>query len=180
MPGAGKSTVASMAEGLGIPVATMGDAVRMELRRRGMEATPSNFDSLTRGLREEAGEAAVAKLTLLLIRERGLEEGPLLVIDGVRSLPEVKEMAAWPFVESITVMAVLSPFKSRFERLFGRGRMGDPKVEEELRRRDAVELSVGLGSVIALADIFLVNDGDLNDFLENAREKLTKWKEGRV
>jgi len=176
MPGAGKSTVASLALEDGIAVITMGDAVRQELKKRGMAPTPFNFDLLTKGLREERGDAVIAKLTLSLILDQHKDNAELLVIDGVRSMPEVYEMKKWLFAKSVTVMAVLSPFKERFSRLYGRGRAGDPKQEDELRKRDEAELSVGLGSVIALADVFVVNDGVLTSFVLEAKRKLSTWQ----
>jgi len=178
LPGAGKSTVASLAKAQGLPVVSMGDAVREELSRRGLEPTPDNFNSLTVGLRREYGDGAVAVLTLNLIVSRGYLGAPELVVDGVRSLAEVEQMRKWPGVQSVKVMSVLAPFKDRFARLFERGRAGDPKSEEELRRRDEAELSVGLGQLIALGDIFLVNEGDIGSFEHIAADKLRAWKSG--
>ncbi|WP_449463447.1 AAA family ATPase [Tardisphaera miroshnichenkoae] len=175
LPGAGKSTVSSLAEAQGLPVVSMGDAVREELRRRNLEPTPENFNSLTIGLRREYGDVAIAVLTLELIRKRGYLGAPELVVDGVRSLAEVEHMKGWPQVESVKVLAVLASFRDRFVRLYGRGREGDPKTENDLRNRDAAELSVGLGNLIALADVFLVNEGDMEAFAQKANFKLRMW-----
>jgi dephospho-CoA kinase len=44
-----------------------------------------------------------------------------------------------------------------------RGRSDDPENREMFDRRDLTELKVGIGSVIALADHILINEGTKED-----------------
>ncbi len=175
MPGAGKSTVSNIARSMGILTVSMGDAVRHELARRGLESTVQNFDFLTQELRKERGPTAVAQLTYEMISELDQASIDTLVIDGMRSQSELEAVRSWPFVDSATVLAVLSSFSDRFTRLYGRGRAGDPKSLHELHERDSVELSFGLGNLIALSDMYLVNDAGLEEFSAAASQKLRAW-----
>src|SRR5215475_13086004 len=88
MPGAGKSTVASFLKERGFVAITMGDAVREEARRQGLEPTDANFGKLMLKLRQDLGQEAIAHLILRRL-ERDGDSGDV-VIDGIRSIPEVE------------------------------------------------------------------------------------------
>ena len=167
MPGSGKSLVASVARGLGIKVYTMGDVVREEARRRGVEPTPSNLNRLARLLREEQGEDVIARKILESITR---DTPRIAVVDGVRSLQEVKTLQGYG--RTIIVAVHASP-ATRYERLRSRGRPGDPESWEEFAQRDLTELAFGLGSVIALADYMLVNELDKKHLEREAKHLLS-------
>ncbi len=169
LPGAGKSIVASVASRMGLRVYTMGDVVREEVRRRGLEPRPENFNRVARELRERYGPTVVAERTLERIERDGVQG--VILVDGVRSLDEVRVFRSrGPAV----ILAVHASPRTRFERLRARGRPGDPKTWEEFERRDMTELSFGLGNVIALADYMLVNEGMRLGEFEAAAEKLLR------
>ncbi len=166
MPGSGKTVVSSLAREMGLPVYVMGDVVREEARRRGLEPTPANLNMVARLLREEHGEDVIARRVL----EKLLRDDPgFAVVDGVRSLREVEVLRGYG--ETVIVAVHASP-RTRFERLRRRGRPGDPRSWEEFRQRDLTELGFSLGSVIALADYMLVNEGDVFTLREKARRLL--------
>ncbi len=156
MPGSGKSVVSEAARSLGIPVLVMGDVVREEARRRGIEPTPRNLVELARRLREEYGEAVIAERLAERVRELLGKGHRVVVVDGVRSR---RELQVFEKVARTVTIAVHASPRTRFERLRRRGRPDDPKTWEEFRRRDEVELGFGLGEVIALADYMIVNEG---------------------
>ncbi|HID08676.1 TPA: flagellar hook-basal body complex protein FliE [Candidatus Micrarchaeota archaeon] len=153
MPGSGKGVFKKAAEALGIPRISMGDIVRRETARRGLTPDYHNTARIMLELRREAGPEVFAKLTW---EEVSSAKEPAILIDGVRSLDEVDYFKQ--FGDTVVVAVHSSP-RTRFERLRKRGRPDDVKTYEEFEERDARELSVGLGSVIALADYMLVNEG---------------------
>ena len=169
MPGSGKSKIVKEFERRGFPSVSMGDVVREETLKRGLELTKENVAKVSIRLRQELGQNAVAKLTVEKVREL-LKESDVVVIDGVRSLDEVGTFrGAFPD-EKIIVVAVHTPPKQRFERLRARGRHDDPKTWEDFEERDWKELRFGIGSVIAMADYMLVNDGSHDEYEKNVRE----------
>ena len=148
MPGSGKSIVSRiMSEVTGFPMVSMGDVVREEARRRGLEITSENVEMLARELRRERGGAAVAQM----IMERSK---PPLVVDGLRSLEEVEYFSRFA---PVCVVAVHSPPRLRFKRVLERRRAGETLTEEQFRARDLSNLQLGIGSVIALADHVIIN-----------------------
>lgn len=153
MPGSGKGVFKKAAEVLGVPRISMGDIVRRETARKGLTPDYRNTAKIMLELRKKAGPEVFAKLTW---KEVSNTEGPAILIDGVRSLDEINYFKQ--FGDTVVVAVHSSP-RTRFERLRKRGRPDDVKTYEEFEERDARELSVGLGSVIALADYMLVNEG---------------------
>lgn len=156
MPGSGKSIVSDVVRDYcRAPVYVMGDIVREETIKRGLPPTLENTRAVAERLREEMGPRAVAYLLLKKI----VEERPqrdYIVIDGARSLAEI-ECFREAF-DDVIIIAVHSSPRTRFRRLVARGRRDDPRDWREFISRDLSELSLGMGSVIALADYVIVNE----------------------
>lgn len=168
MPGSGKSIVAEQAAKMGYRVIGMGDVIREEAKARGVEESPKSLGALMLSLRREEGKDVVAKRCL----SKAQGGGPSL-IEGVRSLEELNYFHRNAPVFLVAVHA--SP-SSRYKRLLKRGRKDDPKDYETFRRRDSRELRVGVGSVIALADGMLLNEGSLGDLRRSAKKLLKVMK----
>lgn len=174
MPGSGKSIVASLASELGIPVYIMGDVVREEAKLRGLPMTSSNLSKVAKILREKYGDDIIARRTVEKVRASCMRNRVVL-IDGVRSLYELNTLKE---LGEVLVIAVHASPKTRFERVRRRGREGDPRTWEEFHRRDLTELEFGIGSVIALADYMLVNEGSLGEFRKSAQRVLERIVKG--
>lgn len=158
MPGSGKSKIVKEFEKRGLPSVSLGDIVREETVKRGLELTKENVAKVSIRLRQELGQNAVAKLAVEKVRAL-LKDSQVVVIDGVRSLDEVGTFrGAFP-EEKIVIIAVHTPPKQRFERLKARGRHDDPQTWEDFEERDWKELRFGIGGVIAMADYMVVNNG---------------------
>ncbi len=155
MPGSGKSVVAEFFRKRGYKVYCMGDIVRREVERRGLKKTSENMLRVAEDIRRKYGLHGVA---LLLAKElEGLKDD-VVVIDGVRSIDELKVLAK--IADCIHVIAVHASPKTRFRRIVSRGREGDPRSWEEFVDRDRRELKFGIGGVIAIADTMIVNEDE--------------------
>lgn len=173
MPGSGKGVFSEVAEKeCGLSVFVMGDVVREEIIRRGLELSPETSRRFAIELRRELGPEAIAILTHRKICSAS-SLSDYVVIDGVRSLDEVNYFKR--IFGEVVVIAIHASPVTRFQRLYARGRSDDPRVWSEFVDRDLMELSLGIGSVIALADHMIVNeDKDLRDLRRIARELLEK------
>lgn len=169
MPGAGKSTFIEKGVELGCYSIRMGDLVIEEVERRGLPITDQNVGRIAQEMRVNYGKISGndgfgywAVKTVERIKRDCKNE--FVLIDGTRGDREIKV-----FREEFScfrVVGIYSPEGSRVERILNRGRKDDISSLEELRERDRRELSWGLGNVVALADIMLINDGSLERFKE--------------
>jgi dephospho-CoA kinase len=165
MPGAGKSGIAQTFHDVGIPVIVMGDVIRNETLRRGLDPNPENTKKVMLELREKNGPGAVASFC---IEELKASDSNLVVIEGCRSIAEIEVFDGC--ADSVTIVCVHTSPKERYKRLVERNREDAPPSWEVFRERDIREISVGLGGVIALSDIMIVNEGTLAEFQEQSKE----------
>jgi len=172
MPASGKSEAARLARDEDVPVVTMGDVIRDEVERRGLEPTDENMGRVATELREEEGDDAVARRCADEIRAK---EAPVVVVDGLRSDDEADYFRdEFDDGDAFVLVAVDAPFETRLERVRDRDRDDDMATADELRDRDDRELGYGMGDAIEDADVRIQNDGSLDEFREGFRSVLTE------
>jgi dephospho-CoA kinase len=172
MPGSGKSVVVDTAREMGYAVVVMGDVVRQETLKLGLELTPQNVGKVMLQLREEGGNYVVAKKCIPKIEEQTSSK---VLVDGLRSLYEAdifKEHFA-----KFSLVAVHASPETRFNRLSNRRRSDDPAEWKVFHERDMRELSVGLGNVIAMAQQMIVNDNSFEHVKAKVKESLMRIEE---
>lgn len=152
MPGAGKSTAAKALVSRGWVRVVMGDVIRAETKRRGLEPDARNTGEVMKSLRRERGEAAVAELCMAQVRRVKADK---FVIDGVRSMSEVETFRK---SAKVLLVSVHASRNRRYSLLKERGRGDDPFSLDMFRARDRRELSVGIAEPIALADETISNE----------------------
>jgi len=156
LPGSGKTTVAKIIEKKGYTYVSMGDVVRAVAQKTGM--TP---DKVAVFMRLERGKRAVVKHILEATK------GERVVIDGVRS-PE--ELDALEEVGKTFLVYVVASRRTRYIRLYSRGRSDDPLTYSQFLMRDLRELKFGLADLLARADYIVVNE---NKTIEQLEEELS-------
>ncbi len=167
MPGSGKSVFASVAESMGFSVFSMGDVVREYAARAGIRGA-SEVNLFADRERKAHGPDVWAIRTAEKIAESGAR---LVLVDGVRSRFEV-EVFERILGERGIVVAIVAPRMERYRRILGRGRVDDPESIMELQGRDWREISWGVAELVAMADVYVLNDSDLETFLEESKKKL--------
>ena len=171
MPGAGKSTIASSLKEKGFPVITMGDAVREEAKRQNLEPTDCNLGTLMLKLRTELGPGAIAHLILRKMEKDTNRK--IVIIDGIRSMPEVDILKS---VGNVKLLAIHASTNTRFIYTKERARFDSPSNIQDFVVRDKRELIVGISEAIALADETLSNNKlTVAELKEKAFEIIQKW-----
>lgn len=175
MPGSGKSTVAESLKKKGFSVIAMGDVVRDEAKRKNIEPTDINLGKLMLKLRREIGPGAIAQLILNEIEKREVrgDANQNIVIDGVRSVPEVEILRTIGLVKLLSIHASAN---TRFDHLKKRDRDDAPLNENDFGIRDKRELAVGISEAIAMSDEMLSNNNlTVEELKEKAIGIVQKW-----
>tara|TARA_B110000014_G_scaffold161075_1_gene113517 strand:+ start:214 stop:744 length:531 start_codon:yes stop_codon:yes gene_type:complete len=158
LPGSGKTEISNYAREKNIPVISMGDVIREECVKRGLN--PADYHGkIAKKIREELGMDAIAKLTVPLIYEV-IENENKIVVDGIRSGEEV-EVFRREFEGKFRLVKIESPFKMRLDRVRDRGR-DNPEIET-LSERDDRELGFGLKDAMESAEIGIENSGTIEE-----------------
>ena len=150
----------------------MGDVIREETKKLGLELTPQNVGKVMLQLRADGGVTVVAQKCIPKIEA---QESSKVLIDGLRSLHEVDAFKA--HFAKFSIVAVHASPETRFNRLSNRRRSDDPNGWEVFRERDMRELSVGLGNVIAMAEQMIVNDNSIEETKAKVAEALRRIEE---
>ena len=162
MPGAGKEELLTVARGMGLPFLRMGDLVREAYAASGRtDITAGGFadeERRTHG-KDVWARRAVERMS-----------GDVFLVDGCRSMDEVRAYRS--LGEDIVILGISAPPSARYERLVRRGREDAPRSIDEFDARDSREMGWGLAEVLALADVMIVNDSDLETFRITAAERL--------
>ena len=170
MPGAGKSTIAEGLKSKGYEIINMGNAVRNEAKKRNLEPTGPNLGKLMLELREKNGPGAVAELVKPQIENSTSE---VIVIDGIRSSPEIEVLRKFGTVK---LLAIHASTDTRYEFLQQRGRSDDTKTKENFVERDDRELGVGISNPIALSDDAISNNNlSKEELIELSFKKIEEW-----
>jgi len=201
LPGSGKGEASQIARQNGLAVVVMGDVIRQEAARQGLEPTDHNLGRIGNALRAAEGPDAVAKKTF----ESALAAGKdIVVVDGLRSREEVDFFRT--HADEFHLIEVCAPAQARLKWLAARGRPDDPgksptnkgrqraagyqemdadpriisSCEEPdrlaaaaLEQRECREMGWGMCEAMKVADLKLRNDGNLDDFRENVNRLLS-------
>jgi dephospho-CoA kinase len=168
LPAAGKSAVAEiLADSLGGEAHAMGDVVRNEAERRGLNSGPGLREVSIR-LRETEDSGVIARRLV----ENFIDDPTACpqVIEGIRSPAEVETLREETPGRFVLFGVHASP-ETRVQRLRERDRADDEPSEKFLADRDAKEIEFGVREVLLMSDRIVMNDGtiaDLNRAVEHA------------
>jgi dephospho-CoA kinase len=160
--GAGKDT---MANHLKLQhnafVIGMGDTVREEVDKLGMEQTRENQQNLAMQRRAEFGADYWAKKVIDKIISA---ENNVAVINGVRTVVEV-ETARGKLKEKFKLILIEAPPETRFQRLLLRKRAGDPANMEDFQSQERSEWEkFKFAETFRLADAKIGNSSSIEAF----------------
>jgi dephospho-CoA kinase len=165
MPGAGKEEFVQVARSLGYDVVRMGDAVRAEAKMQGIIDSDKGVGGFADQERRLNGFDIWAKRSVSHVHSERT------IIDGSRGLDEL-EIFRQAFGKNVLLVAIHSSPTTRYPRLKKRGRTDAPASWSEFEARDKRELGWGLGNLIAMADVMLLNESEIGEFRAKVRSFL--------
>lgn len=166
MPGSGKTEAALLLKDLQIPVVTMGDRIREEMKARKIEINSENMRKFMIELRKEKGMEVVAKKTLPFIQKL---KSKIIIVDGIRNKEEIDYFKT--NLKFFKIIAILASPEIRYQRLMDRKREDDSLDLNKLKDRDQKELFVGIDKVIEQADHQIINEST-KEFLSSEIKKI--------
>jgi dephospho-CoA kinase len=160
LAGSGKSTAVDYLTHKGYPKVYFGGVIYDAMREAGIEITPESQTVFREEIRKKEGNDFVVKRIVKQIR--GLIDAGQhhIIADGLYTWSEYKIMKH-EFPGELTVVAVVAPRRIRHHRLANRPER--PFTEAEASTRDWTEIeNLEKGGPIAIADHYLMNDGDMD------------------
>lgn len=176
LPGSGKSEIAKLASQLGLPVVVMGDIIREELARLGLEHNYRNEAIVAQLLRQREGLDAIAKRCIPKLRALNAQ---IVVVDGIRSWAELQRFRQELDCQLIT-LKIDAPLELRYSWLSRRARPGEVSSLDELKLRDSRELGFGMDRVLQNPDIVIQNQGTLDQLRAEAAKILKQIVAGEI
>ncbi len=162
LTGSGKSTAVEHLTEKGYPKVYFGGIVLDEVARRGLELTQENEQPIREELREKEGKDFVVKRIITQIHDLIAAGQHRIVADGLYTWTEYKALKH-EFPGELTVVATVSPKHLRKQRMAHRELR--PLTSEQVDQRDWAEIeNIEKGGPIAIADYYVMNNGDVEPF----------------
>jgi len=165
-PGSGKSIFADVGVDLGIPVLRMGDVIREVSLKKYGKIDKDTLAKASIEIRNTLGNNAVA---ILLARKIKSMEDKIIIIDGIRSMDEVKELSK---AGETIVISLIASREKRLNRLRLRRREDDTLDPGDFIDRDHREKTFGMDVVLENTDIFVYNEDITIDELRSIARKI--------
>lgn len=174
LTGSGKSTAVDYLTGKGYPKVYFGGVVLDAMDKAGLEHTAENEKTFREELREREGKDFIVNRIVGQIRDL-IDAGQRRIIaDGLYTWTEYKILKR-EFPGELTVVAVVTPKHLRHHRLTMRPVR--PLTTDEANTRDWAEIeNLEKGGPIAIADHYIMNDGNLDRFHDQLDAELEHIK----
>ena len=172
LTGSGKSAAVDYITEKGYPKVYFGGVVLDAMTEAGLEHNEENERSFREDLREKEGKDFVAKRIIAQLHSL-LDAGQhRIVADGLYTWTEYKALKQ-EFPGELTIIAIVAPKRLRHRRLLTRPVR--PLTQAEADQRDWAEIeNLEKGGPIAIADHYVMNDGDMEKLHQQIDENLNE------
>lgn len=159
LAGSGKSTAVEYFAEQGIPKIYGGGIMYGMMRDAGIEITWESQKQFREEMRAKEGQDFILRRVIEDIR-RLIDAGQKkIVVDGLYTWSEYK-LLRHAFPGQVTVIAIVAPKHLRYQRM--EKRTERPMLPHEVDERDWAEIeNMDKGGPIAIADYFVINDGNI-------------------
>lgn len=165
MPSSGKTTVARILAEMGFSVASTGDVIRDEIKRRDLPYTKENDRKVSDWFHDGREDLVVERLLERL-------EGDRKVVDGLMDPEQVKKIRK-ATGEDPVIVAIKADRDSRMKREMKRKRFEDV-TEEYFRKREEAEKRLGRDRLLEMADYTIDNTDLTREELKSRLKELLK------
>jgi len=160
LTGSGKSVAVDYVTAKGYPKVYFGGIVLDAMTEAGLEHTQENEKPFREELRKREGNDFIAKRIIDQIHNLISAGQHQIIADGLYSWTEYKTLKH-EFPGELSVIAIVAPKKLRHHRLLTRPIR--PLTQSESDQRDWAEIeNIEKGGPIAIADHYIINDGDFD------------------
>lgn len=170
MPGAGKSSAVDYVTKKGYPKVYFGGVVLQALQEAGLEQNPANERMMREKLRQEEGSDVIVRRIAQQLHNLIDAGQHRIIADGLYSWTEYKYLKH-EFPGEMSLVAILAPRNLRHRRLSKRPVR--PLQPQEALERDWAEIErLEKGGPIAIADHYIINDGDIDNLYRQIDREL--------
>jgi len=170
LPGVGKSVAVDYITGKGYPKVYFGGIIYNAMNEAGIEITPESQQKFRKEIREAEGKDFVVKRVVQQVHNLIDAGQNRIILDGLYSWTEYKILKR-EFPGEMSVVAIVSNKKLRHNRLTTRPER--PFTIEEANQRDWSEIEdLEKGGPIAIADHFIINNGNFDHLYKQVDEVL--------
>ncbi|MDB5166940.1 MAG: putative Dephospho-CoA kinaselike protein [Candidatus Saccharibacteria bacterium] len=158
LTGSGKSAAVEYLTDKGYPKVYFGGVIYSAMEKAGIPIGEENEKTFRVEIREREGEDFIVREIIKQINELIDAGQKRIIADGIYSWDEYKAMKQ-EFHSELDVVAIITPKHLRYHRLLTRSER--PQTEAISIERDHTEIeTIDKGGPIAMADYFVINDGD--------------------
>jgi len=165
LTGSGKSAAVEYLTDKGYPKVYFGGVIYEEMKKAGIPIGEENEKTFRVEIREREGQDFVVREIIKQIHNLIDAGQKRIIADGIYSWDEYKAMKE-EFHSDLKVIAIITPKHLRYHRL--QSRTERPQTEAISIERDHKEIeTLQKGGPIAMADYFVINDGDKEKLHQN-------------
>lgn len=160
LAGSGKSSAVEYLTEKGFPKVYFGGVIYKAMDEAGIEKTWDNQQKFREEIRQREGKDFVIKRVIKNVRDLINAGQNKIVLDGLYTWSEYK-ILKHEFPGQVVVIAIVTPKHLRYQRMIKRPER--PMQPHEVDQRDWSEIeNLEKGGPIAIADYFVINDGNLD------------------
>ena len=160
LAGSGKSSAVEYFTKKGFPKVYFGGVIYKAMEEAGIEPTWDNQQKFREEIRQREGKDFVIKRVIKNIRDLINAGQNKIVLDGLYTWSEYK-ILKHECPGQVVVIAIVTPKHLRYQRMMKR--LERPMQPREVDQRDWSEIeNLEKGGPIAIADYFVINDGNLD------------------
>jgi dephospho-CoA kinase len=172
LTGSGKSTAVEYFTRKSYPKVYFGGIIYAAMAEAGIAKGEKNEKTFRVDIRKKEGDDFAVKRIISQIHDLIASGQRRIIADGLYTWDEYKSLKH-EFAGEITVVAIITPRHTRYQRLLTRE--DRPQTETESISRDWSEIeTIQKGGPIAMADYFVMNDDDNLEMFYNQLDTIAK------